>query len=148
MTTPETYAQLQAILNNLEITRHGVASLIEADTRGEDPFRVFPWSRGDVDACHSALEDTYLVRLYATFENAARAQWIVLRGKETHPTMQVVIERLAARLSIPSDQSANAHRVRKRRNAIVHGGQSESLSLRQSLSFLNHFISFFPPDYP
>jgi hypothetical protein len=95
-------------------------------------------------------ELTYLVRLYAVFESGLREAWDRAFHETTHPRMTDLLQALAIRRRIPSEQQENAHRVRKYRNQLVHEQQDEaadSISLALAQRFTCRFFSFLPENW-
>lgn len=65
------------------------------------------------------LDPTYLVRMFAVFENGLRSYWNVEKpGKK--PDMKPLIDAIASRRKIPYEILKEAHEVREYRNQIVH----------------------------
>jgi len=91
-------------------------------------------------------EATYLVRLFAEFENGLRDAWINAFAETTHPKMADLLQAFASRCRMPDDRLADAHRVRAYRNGIVHdeSERAEPLSLAEARRFLCRFFSFLP----
>src|SRR4051794_32651666 len=74
--------------------------------------------QGEIVAAARHLEGTYIVRLFAEFETAARQYWAA--NWDTEPRTVDLLNGLAARCGIPDTQRDNAHLVREYRNALVH----------------------------
>lgn len=94
-------------------------------------------------------EATYLVRLFAEFENGLREAWVRAFGQTTHPKMADLLEAFAARCRMPHDRLTDAHRVRVSRNRIVHD-ESEPAAptlLVEARRFLCRFLSFLPENW-
>ena len=94
-------------------------------------------------------EATYLVRIFAEFENGLREAWVNAFSETSHPKMMDLIQALASRCRIPNDRLVDAQRVRVYRNSIVHD-ESEiafPITLGEARRFLCRFFSFLPPNW-
>jgi len=94
-------------------------------------------------------EATYLVRLFAEFENGLREAWDKAFGETTHPRIFDLLHALASRRRMPNDRLSDAHRVRVYRNSVVHD-ESEpatALSLAEARRFLCRFFSHLPENW-
>jgi hypothetical protein len=98
----------------------------------------------DVRRCLDNLENTYLVRLFAVFEESLREVWAAAFAKTTYPKTKQLLDGCAARQHVRHDDLINAHQVRDYRNAIVHGGQALQITLPQSRAFLCAFFGWMP----
>jgi hypothetical protein len=66
------------------------------------------------------LEATYLVRLFAVFEQALRDYWSKSLKRTTHPKTEDLINSIAARRRVHYQELQAVHHVRAFRNAVVH----------------------------
>jgi hypothetical protein len=100
--------------------------------------------RGEIVEASRNLEGTYIVRLFAEFETAARQYWDA--NWETHPKAEDLLTGLAARCGIPDTQRDNAHLVRDYRNSLVHEREErkEPVAISVARGYLCHFLSFLP----
>ena len=98
----------------------------------------------DVRRCLENLENTYLMRLFAVFEESLREVWAVGFSKTTYPKTQHLLDGCAARQHVRHDDLYNAHQVRGYRNAIVHGGEAMPVTLSQTRAFLCTFFGWMP----
>lgn len=105
--------------------------------------------RTDVETAHlvttlSGLEGTYIVRLYAVFEEALRLFWASLRP--TNPPMHDLIDGVAANRGTPDIDKQNTHAVREYRNSLVHGTEDEiePITIPVCRSHLCKFLSRLP----
>lgn len=104
-------------------------------------FRV-----SDVRDCHDDLEDTYLVRLFAEFEQTLRDFWKAkVRNKK--PSVYDLLRSLGGRLHIQNDVVARADAVRDYRNTIIHGGNADPVTLKAARSRLCTYLSNLPRQY-
>lgn len=101
----------------------------------------------DVRDCHRELEDTHLVRLFASFENSLRAFWFGPMGKTTHPQVKAIMNKVAARQFVRGDVLSKAHAVREYRNAVVHGGSALPVTLAEARSYLCTYLSNLPREW-
>ena len=103
-----------------------------------------PVDRGDLERCRRRLEDVCIVWLYAEFEDALRAYWEFLK-KKTRPPMEVLMNSVAGKTSMPQDFLGPAHHVRQYRNDLVHRTSTvPKLSLGKCKSYLCRFLSLLP----
>src|SRR5438128_1256530 len=54
-------------------------------------------------------EPTYLIRIFAVFENGLREAWVKSLGETTHPKMADLLEAFTAKCRIPNDRLTEAH---------------------------------------
>jgi hypothetical protein len=101
----------------------------------------------DIRACHDDLEHTYLARMFAIFEMTLREFWERAVGRQSHPAVNRLMDRIALRCNVAVDHLAMAHSVREFRNALVHGGKSESVTLGDARSYLCRFLSNLPHEW-
>jgi hypothetical protein len=95
-------------------------------------------------------ELTYLVRLYAVFESGLREAWSRAFRETTHPPMSDLLQALTGRRRIPPEQLANADRMRRHRNRLVHEQPDEGadpIRLEQAQRFACRFFSFLPENW-
>ena len=105
-------------------------------------FRV-----NDVRECHDNLEETYLIRMFAVFEAALRDHWCNFRGRRSHPNVEALIDRIAARRYVRFDDIQHAHDVRNYRNSLLHGGAARIITISQARRYLNMFLSYLPREW-
>jgi len=79
----------------------------------------------------SNLEGTYLVRLYAVFENGIREYWMTV-VRPTKPPMEVLLKSIASKRRIQHELSQPVDEVRTYRNSIVHDHSEQFLPIRLS----------------
>jgi len=101
----------------------------------------------DVRACGAGLEDTYLVRMFAVFEEALREVRRVVYGRAGPVQTYVLLNQCASRQKIKSDDLENAHRVREFRNTIVHGGDASPVTVPQARKWLCTFFGSMPKQW-
>ena len=98
----------------------------------------------DLRRCARGLEATYLVRLFAIFEEACREVWRDAFGKGTHPRAVDLLNGCASRQRIGDDDLRHAHGVREYRNTLVHGGDSPAMTLETACGRLCIFFRHMP----
>ncbi len=96
--------------------------------------------RNVVDASRK-LEGTYLMRLFAEFETAARQYWN--SRWTTHPKTFDLLAGLTATCGIPESNLDEAHLVRECRNSLVHERNEKPLplTLLAARGHLCHFLT-------
>ena len=99
---------------------------------------------GEIVVASRNLEGTYVMRLFAEFETAARQFWETTW--DTDPKTVDLLNGLAARCRIPETQRDNGHLVRDYRNSLVHerGEITELMPIAVVRGYLCHFLSFLP----
>jgi hypothetical protein len=106
---------------------------------------------GRRDFVDSALnrEATYLVRLFAVFENGLREAWRRAFGKPSHPPIKHIVNAVAAHRHVPLGYQSAVDRVRTYRNSIVHDDSEPAAptAMREARRFLCRFFSFLPEDW-
>ena len=99
----------------------------------------------DIRDCRDGLEDTYLVRMFADFEQTLRDYWQNVRGRKSRPSVSVLVGNIAAYCYVHEDNLARVHEVREYRNALVHGGKlPPKVLLAAARSPLCRFLSHLP----
>jgi hypothetical protein len=114
----------------------------------DDPtsLRAATVTHADVRACLANLQPTYLVRMFASFEEALREVWRRVYARTTRPETYVLIQRCAVRQNVPFDELANAQAVREYRNVIVHGGEAPPIP-PEARTALCKFFGRMPPQW-
>jgi hypothetical protein len=95
------------------------------------------------DAIRNA-EGTYLIRMFAEFENALRSFWRTTRT--TVPVTRDLIDGVGSRRKVPPGTIEAAHRVREYRNRLVHEFDAEagSVAIGQASRHLNTYLGRLP----
>jgi hypothetical protein len=101
----------------------------------------------DVRACHAGLESTYLVRMFAVFEEALRDVREIVYLKQGPIKTYALLNQCASRQKVKTDHLAGAHRVRDFRNRIVHGGSAPPVTLPQARAWLCSFFGSMPKQW-
>ena len=116
---------------------------------GDDPtvLGAGEVTHADVRACLLNLEATYLVRMFAVFEEALRDVRRVVYLKAGTIHAYSLIQQCAARQGVRFDDLDNAHQVRDYRNTIVHGGDATPVPLPQARQWLCKFFGWMPPKW-
>lgn len=105
-------------------------------------------SQEDLRICLRNLERTYLVRLFALFEDGLRQIWLQSFGKPTTPPMKDLIDGCTARRAVtPDDLRTRVHEVREYRNSVLHGTPAPIVALADSKSRLCRFLAWMPEDW-
>lgn len=115
-----------------------------------DPSQMpkeLPFSLQDIRECHDDLEQTYLIRLFALFEVTVRDYWRKSRGRQSHPLVKTLLDRVASQCYMQYDVLSNAHIVREYRNFLVHGGAATIVTLSESRGYLCTYLSFLPREW-
>jgi hypothetical protein len=102
----------------------------------------------DLTSASEDLEGTYLARMFAEFETGLRQYWETT--SDTHPKTKDLLDGLAARCKIGTDQRDNAHLVREYRNSLMHEREDEEatpIPIATARSYLCTFFSFLPREW-
>jgi hypothetical protein len=94
------------------------------------------WKAADARRWVNRLEATYLIRLFAAFEQALRDYWNQGLARKSHPKTEDLIAGIAARRDVPPDICDAVHAVRRYRNQLIHEARGEA-PRRQLSSFLS-----------
>jgi hypothetical protein len=141
--------RMKAIEREYKVAR--VADRIFQQALRADPDLLFGDQLKPADArtFSENLEATYLLRLFAEFEEGLRDLW--RNGyKKTKKTLTYdLIERVAAKRTIPADDKDKAHAVREYRNSIIHeeGAKPASVPFADARKCLCTYFSRLPPDW-
>lgn len=102
----------------------------------------------DADAFEENLAATYLIRLFGEFEAALRDLWTNGFRRRTEPPTRQLVDGVAARRGVPDPVLAEAHRVRRWRNAVVHEGEEDDdIEFADARSALGEFLAWLPLDW-
>lgn len=102
----------------------------------------------DLRSCLNNLERTYLVRLFALFEETLRDVWKDSFGRNTRPTAENLLNGCAARRSItPAKFLSDVHEVRAFRNEIIHGTPAPVVALADAKRRLCRFLGWMPESW-
>jgi hypothetical protein len=94
-------------------------------------------------------EATYLLRLFAVFENGLREAWLKAERRTTQPGAADLLNAFAARCRMTDDRLNEAHRVRAYRNSVVHDESegTEAVTLAEARRILCRFFCFLPDEW-
>lgn len=148
MKTHEIIRQIRSCESMCEAGKAATAHFLEVCL--SDPTRIPSTGNfhiRDIRACHDDLEHTYLVRMFAIFEMTLREFWERAARRRGHPSVSRLMDRVALRCNVAVDHLALTHSVREFRNALVHGGRRESVTLGDARSYLCRFLSNLPREW-
>jgi hypothetical protein len=102
----------------------------------------------DLSRFRRLLSDTYVIRIYAVFENALRVYW-TSHVRDTEPAMAQLISAVAARCRIPDAQLTAVDQLRQYRNTVVHDSQgtTETLSIVDAARRIRRYLAQMPPQW-
>jgi hypothetical protein len=149
VTRQEAFEFLRRVENEFFAARFAVRSIESAIHRdptllSNEPESIRPSYLRD---CLVNLETTYLLRLFAEFEWVLRDLWASARQSPRlrRTRMEILIHRVASRLSMPKDTLDDVQAVRGYRNQLVHRTDSAApMTFRDCKSVLARYLSFFP----
>jgi hypothetical protein len=100
----------------------------------------------DAQAFSNNLEGTYVLRIFAEFEQGLRDWWLNGRGRKGSPKASVLMERIAAVRHIPRDDLENAHLVRDHRNTLIHeeSEYGHPVTLAEARRYLCTYFKWLP----
>ena len=104
-------------------------------------------THADLRACRMNLEQTYLVRMFAVFEEALRDVRRIVYGRSGAIHAYSLLQQCASRQHARVDDLDNAHLVREYRNTIVHGGEAAPVPLPQARQWPCKFFGWMPPEW-
>ena len=148
MNTDEIILQIRSCESMCEAGRAATAHFLQVCQ--SDPLRIPSVGRfrlRDIRDCHDDLERTYLVRMFAVFEITLREFWERVAGRRSHPSVTLLMDRIASRCRIPDHHLTLAHAVREFRNTLVHGGGRRTLALGEARSHLCRFLANLPREW-
>ena len=147
-TIDEWQSRIKTVESEFKSARLAVDRLL-ADASRDHAILKPMISLSDVRQASERLEGTYIVRLFAEFETGLRQFWRTARRSDTPSRTRDLLDGIAASRQIPNDQRINAHKVRTRRNNLIHerDEQSAPISLVDARGYLCYFLSFLPPNW-
>lgn len=102
----------------------------------------------DLGVCLKNLERTYLVRLFALFEETLRDIWKDSFARGTEPRARELLDGCAAKRRItPEELLLEVHEVRNYRNFVVHGTPAPVVALAVAKSRLCRFLGWMPESW-
>jgi hypothetical protein len=143
----EWHERVKGVEREYRATRLGLARL-ELHARS-DPGILKDAEKGSLslpDAVEN-VEGTYLIRMFAEFENALRSYWLTFR--ETRPNAEALVDGIGSRRKILSDPIEDVHAVRDYRNGLVHESEKnvEPIAIGGAGRRLNLFLSRLPEEW-
>ncbi len=142
----EWQAQIKAVEREYVVMRQA-ADYFRQATLGDPTILQEGVQPHEIILASRNLEGTYVIRLFAEFETAARQYWST--NWDTDPKKVDLINGLAARRLVPDVLRNNVQSVRDYRNALVHEreDQPEAVSIAVARGYLCRFFSFLPPQW-
>jgi hypothetical protein len=101
----------------------------------------------DLRICRDNLDDTYLVRMFAVFEESLRQMRKKAYRRDSLIKTRDLLNQCAARQHVPSDHLIHVQVVREYRNAVVHGGEAAVVTVPQARAWLCTFLGWMPPEW-
>lgn len=149
MTRLEAFESLKAVQNEFRAARFAVSvadrtAQLDPTTLPEEGESIRPSHLRD---CLANLEATYALRIFAEFEWVLRDFWHSVRPspRVRQTRTEILVNRVAARLSIPTATTDEVHQVREYRNQLAHrAGSVATIALEDCRSALGKFMSFLP----
>ncbi len=99
-----------------------------------------------VRAMATGLEATYLIRLFAEFENGLRAIWEDYYRRPSQPGAEQLVDAVPTRAGVPEEFTLSVHGTREYRNSLVHdrGDPPPAVRLPDARHALCAFLSRLP----
>lgn len=139
---------LNRVVAEHDAARRSVAFLLSHAQRDRSVLKPRDPSMADLRRCLQNLERTYLVRLFALFEESLREIWRRSFGKRTMPRTEHLLNGCAARTGMrPESLLLQTHEVRQFRNHVVHGTAAAVVALADAKSRLCRFFSWMPEQW-
>ncbi len=142
-------ARLRGVEREFNLARHLISEFIPRSQADPTRFGDTNTTSRDAKALLDNLEATYLIRLFAEFEQALRNWWQLGLKKESTPTMSALLDSVASKRKVPKDNLESAHHVRMHRNHLVHD-ESEAATpvvFKDACAALCRFLSRLPPKW-
>jgi len=143
----EVILKLGAIEREYRAVALAVQRLLQQADRDPNVLGSARITHFDVRACAAALESTYIVRLFAVFEDALRDVRRRAYRKRGPIQAEALLAQCASRQRVREGDVISAHRVREYRNVIVHGGDAAPVSLPQARKWLCTYFGWMPPQW-
>lgn len=135
--------KIKGVERELGIARRAVGDLLARIRR--DAGVLDPAHRPrDAASCLANLDATYMIRMFAVFEEGLRLVWDSVFGRRSQPPVSHLLKACAARLNMPTGVYRAADAARDHRNALVHGGPGRALTAAEMRSRLCRFFSYMP----
>ena len=138
---------LTSVEREYRVARLAVSDLLERATNNPTILYAQGVVNSDVRACRANSEITYLVRMFAVFEEALRDVRRTMYRKNTAIKTYDLLQQCAARQGVPDHLRMDAHNVREFRNTIVHGGDAPAIPVPGARSSLCAFLGWMPPEW-
>jgi hypothetical protein len=98
--------------------------------------------------CARNLEITYVLRLFSTFEAILRDYWLSGLSRRTEPEMRRLMNSIAARRGVNTEDLALAHQIREYRNDVIHEDLNDGrFDFPQCLRGLSLFLRWLPVEW-
>lgn len=123
------------------------AELLAEKLRSEPSFLAPTLRARDGEVVRQSIETAFLIRLFAVFEAGLREVWSEALRQTTEPRMKDLVDALTARRGVPQGVADAVHQVREYRNALLHGGETSSVSIGDARRQLNRFFARLPEDW-
>jgi len=142
------YRRLKAIEHEYRVANLGMRRLV-VHARSDPTILESDMKFSGIGEALDNLNNTYAIRLFAEFETGLRHFWEAMRLDPEPRSIAEIIDRVASRHRIGSEQLANAHRVRKDRNRQAHDNEEEgeAIDVRDCRRFLNAFFGEMPTNW-
>lgn len=142
----EWHDRIKAVERECRLTQLGLVRL-DADARVDSAILRDAGSVGGSRALGDAIrnaEGTYLIRMFAEFENALRSYWRTLRP--TVPVTRDLVDGVASQRRVGDGLRLDVHRVRNYRNQLVHEFESgaDPVPIADARGHLNRFLRRLP----
>ena len=101
------------------------------------------WRSRDAIRWRKNLEPTFVIRIYADFEESLRDAWKYQFRQVTQPPMKDLLVAIAARATMPDLWLEEMNLVRDYRNSLIHSGKEglAVVTLEQARSRMARFLS-------
>lgn len=103
----------------------------------------------DLVSAVEKVEGTYITRMFAEFETAIRSYWRTIKPKTRTP-VEVMLNRVADRLTIPAKVKDGVHAVREYRNHLIHERDHavEPVAISDARHWLATYLARLPKQWP
>ncbi|HUY32188.1 MAG TPA: hypothetical protein VMV69_05360 [Pirellulales bacterium] len=138
------HESIKAVEREYWAVRIAVERLVESAARDPNVLGTGPKPR-DLVSADENLEGTYLIRMFAKFETGVRSYWRTLKPR-SRASVEILVDRVADKRSIPIDVTQGVHAVRQYRNRLVHERDQavEHITIADARSRLATYLARLP----
>jgi hypothetical protein len=142
----ELMRQLNAVEEEYRVATTAILHVLKAAERDPTLLHRLSIEHRPLRLCLNSMERTYIVRLFAVFEENLRDIWSSW-GKRSRPKTEDLLKGCSSRRKVAPNAADRAHVVRVFRNSILHGGRADAVTLAEARSSLCEFLGWMPLEW-